>query len=281
MAQAEDAMLSTLRQIAVPDPDARRAAMRDILARKGFAFRLQQSEPTEQKPRGVCNFLLEPEEAEPSVLFCAHYDAYPASSGANDNGAAVAILTQLADELRRQGVRAGFAFFDGEEDGHSGARLFESQAGERVYAAIVNLDMCGYGDTLTVCSHGRPSRAAARPFCDKERLRRYGGRMVRYLPESDDICFHAHKQPVLSLAIMPKWDARYMDVLASYNGSFLGLPPEFRQILSQLEVAGTMHGAFHDGVQWVQPAAMHQVYGYLLDAMTAPPEKRRRLFEIG
>lgn len=273
MTDAAQEMRSLLAQIAVADPDARRAAVPDILGRRGFPFRLQQTEPTEIKPRGVCNFLVEPEDGEPYPLFCAHYDAYPASSGANDNGAAVSILVTLAGALRERGVRAGFAFFDGEEDGHTGAKLYESQRDGRKLAAVVNLDMCGYGDMLTVCSHGNPGRPGARAFCDKDRLRRHGGRMVNFLPEGDDICFRARHQPVFSVAVMPKWDARYMDVLASYNGSFLGMPPEYRQILSDLEVAGTMHGAFHDGVQWVQPEAMAQVFDYLLDAATAPPQK--------
>jgi hypothetical protein len=268
-------MTQYLAQIAVPDPDARRSAVQGILAREGFAVTVQQTDPTEQRPRGTQNYLLEPDGEEPYPLFCAHYDAYPASCGANDNGAAVCILIVLARILHEKSIRAGFAFLDGEEDGHSGARLYEAQRGARELSAVINLDMCGYGDTLTVYSHGSLKKPGVRAFCDKELLQKHGGRLVKYLPESDDHCFRSRRQPVLSVAVMPKWDAKYMDALATYNDCLLGKPPEFKMILGQIEVITTMHGAFRDGLKWVQPAAMQQVLDYLLDAVTAPPTPRR------
>ena len=267
-----------LKQIAVPDPDARRAAVQNILAEEGFAVAVQQAAPTERRPRGTENYLLEPEGGGPYPLFCAHYDAYPASCGANDNGAAVSILILLARELREKQVRAGYAFFDGEEDGHAGAGLYEAQHGQKELSAVINLDMCGYGDTLTVCSRGSTKKPGVRSFCEKGLLRRHGGRMVRYLPESDDCCFNSRRQPVLNVAVMPQWDAGYMDALATYNDCLLGKPPEFEMILGQLEVLTTMHGAFRDGLKWIQPDATAQVFSYLLDAATAPqPQKRFHL----
>lgn len=267
-------MQQYLAQIAVPDPDARRAAVRDILTGEGFAVTVQQTDPTEQKPRGIQNFLLEPEDHVPYPLFCAHYDAFPASCGANDNGAGVCILIALAKVLREKNIRAGFAFFDGEEDGHSGAKLYKEQRGERELSAVINLDVCGYGDMLTVCCHGSMKKPAVQSFCDKELLQKHGGKIVKFLPESDDRCFHSRRQPVLSVAMMPKWDAKYMGALATYNDCLLGKPPEFELIMSQLEVITTMHGAFRDGIKWIQPAAMQQVLDYLLDAITAPPHPK-------
>lgn len=263
-----------LTQIAVPDADARRAAVADILAGEGFEAAVQEDEPTEKHPRGTRNYLLEPEGSGPYPLFCAHYDAFPASSGANDNGAAVSILIALAKELREKNIRAGFAFLDGEENGHSGAKLFEARRGERELSAVVNLDMCGYGNTLAAYAHGGKRQSGIRAFCDKERLGRHNGRMVKYLPESDDRCFSSRRQPVLSLAVMPEGDMGYMDALATYNDCLLGKPPEFEMILGQLEVITTMHGALRDGLKWVQPEAMQNVLSFLLDAVTAPaPEK--------
>ena len=46
-----------LTQIAVPDPDARRAAVQDTLAREGLEAAVQQDEPTEKRPRGTQNNL--------------------------------------------------------------------------------------------------------------------------------------------------------------------------------------------------------------------------------
>lgn len=271
---AIDQYLSTL---AVADRDARRAALEDALTREGFVPALQEEEETEQNPRPARNYLIFPEDSDPFPLFCAHYDCYPGGVGANDNAAAVCVLISLAKALQEKQVRAGFAFFDGEEDGYRGAKLFKSLRGGLVLSAVINLDICGYGDTIAVRSKGNPKKDGARAFCDTKRLEAHSGKLVKFLPESDDICFTARQQPVLSVAVMPKWDLKYLNALATYNNSFLGKPPEFNMILGQLEVVTTMHGAFRDGLKWVQPEAMQQVYDYLLDAATASPEQGKRL----
>ena len=186
----------------------------------------------------------------------------------------MSILIALAKELREKKIRAGFAFLDGEEDGHSGAKLYEAQRGEWELSAVVNLDMCGYGDTLTVYPHGSTRKPGISAFCDKALLKKHNGCIVKYLPESDDRCFSSRRQPVLSLAMMPKWDVGYLDALATYNDCLLGKPPEFEMILGQLEVITTMHGALRDGLKWIQPAAMRNVLDYLLDAVEAPPSAK-------
>ncbi len=82
------------------------------------------------------------------LLLCAHYDSYPLSPGANDNGAGVALLLELArlaaplkDQL---GYELRFVFFTGEEDGLIGSTYYVQNltAGEKDrLAAVANLDM--------------------------------------------------------------------------------------------------------------------------------------------
>ncbi len=264
-----DAYLET---IAMADPAARRAALEAALQSEGFKPELQETE-ADEKHRAARNYLLRSDTAGP--LFCAHYDAHPGSAGANDNAAGVCIALRLAVTLREQGIASEFAFLDGEECGHSGARLFLERQ-DREYSCIVNLDMCGYGDTITVYARGSEKRAGARSFCAAERLREHGAQLVPYLPEGDDLCFSTRRQPVLSVAIMPRWDTKYLEAMAAQGSGLLGRPPEFQMMLGEMEVASTMHGGFRDAVKWVQPEAMEKVYRYLLDSMTKPlPVKKR------
>ena len=44
---------------------------------------------------------------------------------------------------------------------------------------MVNLDMCGYGDTIAVYARGSENRAGARTFCAKERLDAHHGELVK------------------------------------------------------------------------------------------------------
>lgn len=261
-----------LNELAQPDPAARRAALERLLTAEGLAFTVQACE-ADEKRKAARNYLLPAEGTAP--LLCAHYDAHPGSVGANDNAAACCILIALAKELRRRGVKAAFAFFDGEENGHSGAKLYEAERSQE-HNLIVNLDMCGYGDTVAVYTRGGEKRAAARPFCDKARLAAHNARLVKYLPEGDDICFSTRRQTVLSIAIMPRWDTKYLDAMAAQGSGLLGRTPEFKMMIGQMEVSSTMHGGFRDAVKWVQPEAMQQVYDYLLDSLCAPPAPAKR-----
>lgn len=263
-----------LAELAQPEPGARRAALERILTAEGLAFTVQECE-ADEKRRAARNYLLPAAQDTPCPLLCAHYDAHPGSAGANDNAAALCILIALAKALRSRGTNVAFAFFDGEEFGHSGAKLYEAERTAE-HSVIVNLDMCGYGDTLAVYARGSEKRPAARPFCEKARLNAHNGRLVKYLPEGDDVCFSTRRQPVLSIAVMPRWDTKYLDAMAAQGSGLLGRTPEFKMMVGQMEVASTMHGGFRDAVKWVQPEAMQQAYDYLLDALSAPPAPAKR-----
>ena len=271
-----------LAELAVPDPSERRTALRNVLVRAGLDYTIQGIDPTVEKPLGIENYLVKigPESAAPHLLFCAHYDSFPASCGANDNSAAVCILIELAKELKkRAGFSAEFAFFDGEETKHSGSKLYVNEFDKNSISAVINLDICGYGDTIAVYSHNNPEKEAIRNFCSKAILNRHNGQLVKFLPESDDIAFSGKRLPVLNIAIMPKWDTQYLTALASYNNGILGKPPEFEMIMGQMEVITTMHGSFRDKVDAVQPDAMQQMYDYVLDAVTAPLQSKK-LFHL-
>ncbi len=265
-----------LTEISQREPEARRQALAEILTSEGLSFRLQEAEPSFGSPLGVRNVILDPPAAVPSPLFCAHYDAVPGSSGANDNGAAVCILIDLALELRRRGISARFVFFDGEETKNAGSRLYVSQLNRADLTSVINLDVCGYGDTLVICGKGHEKKAILQPFCGREILARYQGQLVRYLPPSDDASFRSTRIPTLSMAMVPRWDVQYLKTLATYGEGFLGRPPEFDLIMGQMEVITTMHGGFRDDPKYVEPDTMERMYHYLLEAVQAKPAARKR-----
>ena len=267
-----------LAELAQADPQARRAALEAVLAAEGLTPELQEQE-ADERHKAARNYLLYTADKDAKgPLLCAHYDAHPGSTGANDNAAGVCILIALAKELQQRKIPATIAFFDGEESGHSGAKLFE-EGRTREVSCVVNLDMCGYGDTIAVYARGSENRAGARPFCAKERLAAHHAELVKYMPEGDNVCFTTRRQPVVSLAVMPKWDTKYLTAMAAQGMGLLGRTPEFKAMLGEMEVSSTMHGGFRDAVKWVQPEAMQMLYDYLLDSVTTPPPAKK-LFGI-
>ena len=149
-----------LAELAQADPQARRTALENVLAAEGLTPEIQECEADERR-KAARNYLLYTADKDAKgPLFCAHYDAHPGSTGANDNAAAVCILIALAKELQQRKIPATIAFFDGEESGHSGAKLFEDGR-KREVSCVVNLDMCGYGDTIAVYARGRRTRGCS------------------------------------------------------------------------------------------------------------------------
>ena len=261
-----------LEALSQKDLPARREAMVKILEEEGFPYITQEAPSSFKNPQGVINYLFSVGDA-PGLLFCAHYDAVAGSSGANDNAASVCILIDLARELKDKQISAHFAFFDAEECRQAGSRLYASSMDRNRITGVVNLDMCGYGDTLVVCGKGHEKKAPVKAFCQKEILEKYNGQLLRYLPKSDDASFSGSRLPVLSMAVVPYWDIQYLKALATYGGGFLGRPPEYDMMLGQMEVSATMHGGSKDAPEFVQTEAMDKVYHYLLDAVLAPQEQ--------
>lgn len=254
------------------EPDRRRQALEDLLIEEKLTYSVQSEPASADAPRGIVNYLVHTATDTPSLLFCAHYDAVPGSFGANDNAAAVCILLALAKELTRLQIPARFAFFDGEERGNTGSRLFTAKVNPDDITGVINLDLCGYGDTLAIYGKGNEHKAALAPFCDKTFLKKHNGQVVKYLPPGDDISFSQKGIPVLSIAIVPAWDIQYLKALASYGGNLFGhTTPEFDMIVHQMEVTSTIHGGHRDAPEWVDKKAMQQVYDYLLEGIISPP----------
>ena len=274
-----------LETLAQKDPDLRRQALADVLDAEGLSCFLQEDEPSFKNPRGTVNYILDPWQDAPSLLFCAHYDAVPGSFGANDNAAALCILIDLAKDLKEKGHPARFAFFDGEETGCSGSRLYvsclDSQDHRRQdLTGVVNLDVCGFGDTIAICGKGNENKPVFRPFCQKLLLDRYNAQVLKYLPKSDEASFAGSRIPALSLCAIPRWDIQYLKAMATYGDGFLGRPPEFDMMMGQMEVSTTMHGGYRDHPDYVESEAMSQIYGYLSEAVAAPPAGRKKLFGL-
>ena len=274
-----------LETLAQKDPDLRRQALADVLDAEGLSYCLQEDGPNFKNPRGTVNYILDPWQDAPSLLFCAHYDAVPGSFGANDNAAALCILIDLAKDLKEKGHPARFAFFDGEETGCSGSRLYvsclDSQDHRRQdLTGVVNLDVCGFGDTIAICGKGNENKPVFRPFCQKLLLDRYNAQVLKYLPKSDEASFAGSRIPALSLCAIPRWDIQYLKAMATYGDGFLGRPPEFDMMMGQMEVSTTLHGGDRAQPDYVESEAMSQIYGYLSEAVAAPPAGRKKLFGL-
>lgn len=281
-------LLDIAAQLAQPELSARREAVLHLLSRAGLSHEVQTAsakpdtggfalfaQPAPKAEVEVQNIIVRPVEiAGPKLVIGAHYDAFPGSPGANDNASGMAVLLALAQELSRSGwdKAVEVVFFDAEESGRAGSIAYLAECSSEETAGMVNLDVCGYGDTLCVrCMKKTP---LLRNFTDKARLRRFDGEEVCYLPDSDDKTFTKAHIPALSVAVLPRWDSAILPALKDYANGFLGIPPELREQVASMEIMSTLHGGPRDNPSYLSEAAMRRVLDFLLDALNAPPEKR-------
>ena len=252
---------------------ARRDALHDVLSREGISYEAEES-----SDGLTVNFTFTSRGKNSGYLFTAHYDNFRCSYGANDNMAGVCVIVDLCLALERLNIGAEFLLTDGEEYGNTGAEMFCESHGVKGFDGVIVLDMCGYGDNIALRLRGRGN--SFRRFTGYDILQRNNARTVKYLPPGDDVIFRKYHVPVLSVAIVPKWDVQYLNALASYGERLLGMPPEFGMILSQMEITQTMHGGPKDSPEFVQPEAVSRVYSFLLEAMTHEAPQKSKLTEI-
>ena len=170
----------------------------------------------------------------------------------SDNKASVSILSNLSKKLEVRSIDSESEFLITNE---SGVLSFCESHDMQNYSGVIYLDLCGYGDSIVFTIKGRKS-AFTRFINDKARY-------VKYLPDDENILtFRKFRVPVLSLAIVPRWDVQYLKALAAFGDGLFGRPPEFDMILSQMEVSNK--------TQEANPKAMSQVYDYLLESITKP-----------
>lgn len=255
-----------LNTLAVQDPVLRKNALREILELEKLPYTMQEEEQSFNIPLGITNFLIDPLDDSPSVVLCAHYDAYPGSLGANDNASSVCILIDLAKELRQLGINARIAFFDGEENKQTGSRLYVSRIDSKKITGVINLDVCGYGDSIVFTKKGKFKKTELKSFDDKIFLDKHNANILKYLLPSDDISFH-RSYPVISLSIVPYWDVQYLRTLAAFSGGPFGRSPEFDMIVEQMEISTTMHGGYRDTPEYVDNEAMLKIYNFLLEGL--------------
>lgn len=243
--------------------EARYDALTNLLSERKIAFEVESFtiEPRKTEPRTTGrNIVVTFPGASPEVVVGAHYDAVrlrdgTLSRGAVDNAASAIVLVRLADALSKMRLRRRIriVFFDMEELGLLGSMQFASAHKDRPVAAMINLDVNAFGDTLIFgprTSANSGLRQALSAACSA-----VGQQCLDFLqmPPSDDRSFAKMGIPTLSIATLPEAEAHQLWLLMG-GGKPSGLAEGFVPGVLQ-----TIHTAA-DQVSAVDPAAMALAY---------------------
>lgn len=273
-----EAAVEEARRLVQPTNDRRVDALLEMLEQRGLSYTVEtfpgigaEDDPRAEGRNVVVSF----GDGTPEVIVGAHIDAVRLPSGELsdamvDDGAGVVVLLHLADALRdvplRRRVR--IVFFDMEEIGLVGSRAFVESLDPAEVAAMINVDVVGYGDTVlygpqATSPDGSPAHLLQQA-CARRGMPCVG---MRGMPPGDDRSFLQAGIPTVSLAVVTAeevhrlWLFLYGDLPDDVRGS---LAPEALRIIH----------TERDTAELLEPAAMtrafHAVTDAVLDLAAAP-----------
>ena len=153
-----EAAVDEARRLVQPSNDQRVDALLAELERRGLPYSVERFPGigAEDDPRAEGrNVVVTLGAGTPEVIVGAHVDASRLASGALSHGmvddaAGVVVLLHVADALRSVPLerRVRIVFFDMEEIGLVGSGAFVQSLDPAEVAAMINVDIVGYGDTL-------------------------------------------------------------------------------------------------------------------------------------
>ena len=263
-AQLLPSLIEDAARLNQPSNAARLEALQALLRSRRVNFELQpfanDRQARDSRAQGQ-NVVVTVGSGPRDLVVGAHFDAVALpngtlSEGMVDNAAGVVALMRVAESLagRQLRHRVQVVFFDMEEIGLLGSRHFAASMDRARVAAMVNLDIAGYGDTVfagpsastgngavyealgRVCSHDRRACVISAAF-----------------PASDDRSFQAAGTPNVSLGILPALETHQMWLLMN-GGRESGLAADFRP-----DILRTIHTA-EDRSSRLDPAAMTLAY---------------------
>ncbi len=247
-------LLDMVRHIAIADVAARRSAVIEQLAVAGLPFE-RKVERFDYRPENIIVHPLSPDT--PRYVIGAHYDAVPGSTGANDNATGVAIALRLLSEL--QTTSSNFPYegvlFDEEETGMHGALGYIQRVTPSKILGMINLDICGVGDTVLISyprHHG--NNALLQAVKTSLQSGQHPVQSIDRLPGSDDRAFEHYGIPAISICTLESADIDLM--LQSVNRASNHAPPA---------IIETMHNGVRDTIDVVNETAMQSVLAYVRD----------------
>ncbi|BCK00680.1 M28 family peptidase [Anaerocolumna chitinilytica] len=195
-------------------------------------------------------------------VFSAHYDNFDGSTASNDNASGVAILIKLAEFMQRMELNNCYdiIFFDREEYEDRGSEQYIEHIGKDNIVGVINIDTCGFGDTIILGPEKNLSNKAFN-FITKKTLEQHPIQLIKKTPGSDDRSFEILNIPNLSVGIVPAEDIS--SILAIINCEIEGSDPLSIVGLQPPTFVETTHNGIKDNIKYVSDFSMQITYKFL------------------
>jgi aminopeptidase YwaD len=249
-------ILPYVRRLALADQRARRKSVLRELEALGLRYQVLRTETG----AGLADNIAVPlGQGTPHLLLGAHYDAVPGSTGANDNGSGVAVLLDLIRSLSDRPLRfpLRIVFFDLEEQELTGSRAYVRHMAPGEICAMINLDTCGAGDTISIAPRVNLERGLLHrivPLTPQDGAR--PPQPMEQLPPGDETSFVEAGIPAITVGVAPWEDVALIQAWMD--------APSDQRLVPVPSVAETIHNGCRDAIDAVQESALQMVRHWLL-----------------
>ena len=266
-----EAAVDEARRLVRPSNDERVDVLLEMLEQRGLPYAVESFPGigAEDDPRAEGrNLVVSFGDGTPEVIVGAHIDSRRPPSGELsdamvDDGAGVVVLLHVADALRNVPLdrRVRIVFFDMEEIGLVGSRAFVASLDAAEVAAMINVDVVGYGDTLlygpqATSPDGSPAHLLQQA-CARRGMPCVG---MPGMPPGDDRSFLQAGIPAVSLAVVTAEEVHRLWLFLHGD-----LPDDLRGSLAP-EALRIIHTE-RDTAELLEPAAMTRAFHTVTDVV--------------
>ena len=241
----------------------RKGSIMTILSQMGANFKVQQFEDVE-------NIVISFNPSTKRLVIGAHWDADEGSDGANDNASGCSVLLHtvkavLAESSFEKSV--DFVFFGEEEKGGIGASRYIESVGKENISAMVNADVCGFGDNIFLSDKGNLSNPLFFGLMDETLLAKHKIQLPGFLPQGDDCIFEWSGLPSVSICTAERNAFKVFSEIGHKIAAEQPITEADQEALMNLDVVKTMHGGELDHISHLTGEAVKMVADYLIDGL--------------
>lgn len=199
------------------------------------------------------------------LVIGAHYDNLEGSIGANDNITGVAILIEIIKYIKENNIdrNIDIVFFDREEYADRGSEQYIKEIGKNNIEAMINIDTCGFGDTIIVGTETNIQKMYEMKILNKNILNKDYIKTIKINPGSDDRSFEDENIPNIHIQVVPKEDLEIINKIIDCNIKGLEIPTELSS--KRLKFMDTIHNGKYDTLEIVDEKPMKLVLNFMLD----------------
>ena len=241
----------------------RKASIMAILSQMAASFSVQQFSDVE-------NIVVSCNPGGKRLVIGAHWDAEEGSAGANDNASGCSVLLHTLEAVLAApdfSRSVDFVFFGEEEKGGIGASRYIEAVGKDNISAMINADICGFGDHILLNDKGNVSNPSFFGLMDEALLAKHKVQLPGFLPQGDDCIFEWSQLPSVSICTA-EWDA--VTVFSEIGRKIATDEPiteKDQEALLGLSVVKTIHGGELDDISHLTGKATKMVADYLSDGL--------------